>query len=259
MLLVLDLGNTHLTIGLHDGRQWKASWRLQTEAERTSDEYGLQLAALLERASCPPEMLEGICLASVVPALTAALEQACTTYLGQAPLLVSAGLKTGLRLGYEDPLQLGVDRLADAVAAYHLYGGPACVIDFGTATTFNALTAEGEYLGGAIAPGLNLVAEALWRRAARLPRVELEWPPSILGRNTVQAMQAGLLFGYLALVEGMVARYRQELGPTMKVIATGGLAGQIASHTDVLDQVAPWLTLDGLRILWEMNRPDASS
>lgn len=253
MLLVLDLGNTNLTVGLHNGEQWNACWRLQTEAERTLDEYGLQLVALLERAACPPSALEGICLASVVPALTTRLQQACEAYLGQPPLVVTTDLKTGLRIGYEDPRQVGVDRLADAVATYHIYGGPACIIDFGTATTFNALTADGEYLGGAITVGVKLAAESLFTRTARLPRVELEWPPSVIGRNTVHAMQAGLLFGYLALVEGMVARFRQELGPTMRVIATGGLAEQIASHTTVIDQIAPWLTLDGLRILWEMN------
>lgn len=254
MFLALDLGNTNLTVGLYTGEQLTACWRLQTAVERTMDEYGLLLVALLQRASCPPQALAGICLASVVPPLTERLAQACAAYLGQQPLLVDANLETGLRLGYEDPRQIGADRLADAVAAYRLYGGPACIIDFGTATTFNALTAKGEYLGGAITIGVKLAAETLSARTARLPRVELERPPSVIGRNTVHAMQSGLFFGYISLVEGMTARFRQELGPEMKVIATGGLAEQIAPETAVIDILAPHLTLDGLRLLWEMNK-----
>ncbi len=256
MLLVLDLGNTNLTIGLYDGERLAHQWRLQTETTRTMDEYGLQLLTLLQHVGRSPQALRGICLGSVVPALTEPLVQACLTYLGRSPLLVDASLKTGLRLGYEDPRQLGADRIADVVAAYHRYGGPACIIDFGTATTFNALTADGVYLGGAITVGVALAAETLFTRAARLPRIELEWPPSIIGRNTVHAMQSGLLFGYLSLVEGMVARFRQELGPAMKVIATGGLAEVIAPATTVIDTVVPWLTLEGLRLLWEMNHAE---
>lgn len=254
MFLALDLGNTNLTVGLYAGEQLTNHWRLQTVAERTADEYGLALIALLQRAACPPEALEGVCLASVVPPLTDRLSRACETYLGRRPLVVDANLKTGVRLGYEDPRQIGADRLADAVAAYHLYGGPACIVDFGTATTFNALTAEGEYLGGAITIGAALAAETLFTRTARLPRVALARPPSVIGRNTVHAMQAGLFFGYISLIEGMTARFRQELGPGMKVIATGGLAEQIAPETAVIDILAPHLTLDGLRLLWEMNR-----
>lgn len=254
MVLVLDLGNTNLTVGLYVGERLTGFWRLQTVTERTADEYGLALVALLQRAACPPAAPEGICLASVVPALTDRLREACESYLGRSPLVVNANLKTGLRLGYEDPRQIGADRLADAVAAYHLYGGPACIVDFGTATTFNALTAEGEYLGGAITIGAALAVEALCSRTARLPRVELERPPSLIGRNTVHAMQSGLFFGYVSLVEGMVARFRRELGATMKVIATGGLAARIAPETTVIDILAPHLTLDGLRLLWEMNR-----
>jgi len=166
---------------------------------------------------------------------------------------VEAGVKTGVRILYEDPRAVGADRVADAVAVHRLYGGPACVIDFGTATTFNAINARGEYLGGAITAGVNLAADALFEHAAKLPSVSLSRPPSVIGRNTVHAMQSGLLFGYVSMVEGMVSRFRKELGAEMKVIATGGLAESIARETAQIDIIAPWLTLDGLRIIWEMN------
>jgi type III pantothenate kinase len=180
---------------------------------------------------------------------------ACREYLEQDPFLVDVGIKTGIKVRYEDPKAVGADRIADAVAVMYLYGGPACVIDFGTATTFNAVTRDGEYLGGAITAGINLATEALFTHAAKLPRIDLQRPPSVIGRNTVHAMQAGLLFGYVSMVEGMVERFRRELGPEMKVIATGGLAEVIAQETDVIQIIAPWLTLDGLRILWDLNHP----
>jgi type III pantothenate kinase len=168
--------------------------------------------------------------------------------------MVDASVQTGVRVRYDDPSQVGADRIVDAAAVQRLYGGPACVVDFGTATTFDAITAEGDYLGGAIAPGIGIAAEALFQRAAKLPKVELKAPPAAIGRNTVHSMQSGLLFGYVGLVEGMVARFRRELGPQMKVIATGGLSELIARETPVIASVAPWLTLDGLRIIWEMNQ-----
>jgi type III pantothenate kinase len=168
-------------------------------------------------------------------------------------LVVDAGVKTGVRIRYDDPKQVGADRVVDAVAIGHLYGGPACCVDFGTATTFDAISAEGDYLGGAIAPGIGIAADALFQRAAKLPRVDLLRPPSPIGKNTVHSIQSGLLFGYVALVEGMVARFRKELGPDMKVVATGGLAETVAKETAVIDIVAPWLTLDGLRLVHEMN------
>jgi type III pantothenate kinase len=214
----------------------------------------MQFLGLLERANCDSECLSGICLASVVPPLTGRVAQACREYLKQEPLIVDVGVKTGIRIRYEDPRQVGADRVADAVAVHHLYGGPACVIDFGTATTFNAITKEGEYLGGAITAGVNLAAEALYTHAAKLPRIELQRPPSVIGRNTPHAMQSGLLFGYVSMVEGMVERFRQELGPEMKVIATGGLAEVVAKETEAIDVIAPWLTLDGLRLIWELNQ-----
>ncbi len=254
MLLVIDIGNTNLTIGLYEGEDLRHHWRLATDHARMPDEYGLQLLGLLSHAGLELSGLTGIALASVVPPLTGRVLQACREYLKQEALVVDTGIKTGIRIRYEDPRAVGADRVCDAVAVMNLYGGPACIIDFGTATTFNALTQEGDYLGGAITAGINLAAEALVTRAAKLPGIDLQRPPSVIGRNTVHAMQSGLLFGYVSMVEGMVERFRRELGETMKVIATGGLAEIISRETGVIDVLAPWLTLDGLRIIWQLNR-----
>ncbi len=254
MLLTIDVGNTNLTLGLYEGGQLGAHWRLATDQNRMPDEYGLQFLGLLQNAGKTLEDINGIALASVVPQLTSRVIQACREYLKREPLVVDAGVKTGIKIRYEDPKAVGADRVCDAVAVMKMYGGPACVVDFGTATTFNAITKEGEYLGGAITAGINLAAEALYTRAAKLPRIDLQLPPSVIGRNTVHAMQSGLLFGYVSMVEGMVARFRSELGSGMKVIATGGLAEVVAKETRVIDVIAPWLTLDGLRIIWEINQ-----
>jgi type III pantothenate kinase len=255
MLLAIDIGNTNLTLGLYDANNMAAHWRLATDYARMPDEYGLQFHGLLQNASHTVKDVSGICLASVVPQLTGRVVQACREYLDQEPFVVDVGIKTGIKVRYDDPKAVGADRIADAVAVMYLYGGPACVIDFGTATTFNAITKDGEYLGGAITAGINLATEALFTHAAKLPRIDLQRPPSIIGRNTVHAMQAGLLFGYVSMVEGMVDRFRKELGPSMKVIATGGLAEIVAQETDVIQIIAPWLTLDGLRLLWDLNHP----
>ncbi len=257
MLLVIDLGNTNLTLGLYEGPQHAqpgSRWRLATDHSRMPDEYGLQFLGLLQHAGHLTADLDGICLSSVVPPLTNRVVQACQQYLHHQPMLVDSDLKTGVEILYDDPKAVGSDRIADAVAVYTQYGGPACVIDYGTATTFNALTADGKYLGGAIAAGVGIAAEALFQRGARLPRVSLKHPPSVIGRNTPNAIQSGILSGYAAMTEGMVARFRKELGEDMKVIATGGLAELIAEETDVIDILSPWLTLDGLRLIWEMNQ-----
>ena len=253
MLLTIDIGNTNLTLGLYQGETLGPRWRLATVHDRMPDEYGLQFLGLFSHAGHTPESVTGVCMASVVPPLTGKVIEACSRYLGQEPLVVDAGVKTGVRIRYEDPKAVGADRVVDAAAVQRLYGGPACVVDFGTATTFDAISAEGDYLGGAISPGIGIAAEALFLRTAKLPRVDLQRPPTAIGRNTVHAMQSGLLFGYVSLVEGMVARFRAELGPKMKVIATGGLAELIARETDIIQIIAPWLTLDGLRIVWELN------
>ncbi len=254
MLLTIDIGNTNLTLGLYEGGKLGAHWRLATDHNRMPDEYGLQFLGLLQNAGKTLKDIEGISLASVVPPLTGRVIQACREYLKQEPLVVDAGVKTGIKVRYEDPKAVGADRICDAVAVMKLYGGPACVVDFGTATTFNAITKDGEYLGGAITAGINLAAEALYTRAAKLPRIDLQVPPSVIGRNTVHAMQSGLLFGYVSMIEGMVARFRAELGDEMKVVATGGLAEVVAKETKVIGIIAPWLTLEGLRLIWELNQ-----
>ncbi len=254
MLLTIDLGNTNLTIGLYNGDKLGNHWRLATDHARMPDEYGLQLLGLLEHAGRTPADLTGVSLSSVVPPLTGRLVQACREYLHRDPLVVDTGIKTGIKIRYEDPKAVGADRICDAVAVMHLYGGPACVVDFGTATTFNAITKDGEYLGGAITAGINLAADALFAHAAKLQRIDLQVPPSVIGRNTTHAMQSGLIYGFVAMTEGMVERFRGELGPEMKVIATGGLAGLVAKETPVIQIHAPWLTLDGLRILWGLNQ-----
>jgi len=253
MLLTIDIGNTNITIGLYKSQDLGPRWRLATNYEHMPDEYGLQLMGLLAHAGYRVEDISGICLASVVPPVTGKIVETCQKYLHQEPLVVDTGVKTGVRIRYEDPRAVGADRIVDAVAVQHLYGGPACVVDFGTATTFDAITKEGDYLGGAIAPGIGIAAEALYLRTSKLLRVDLQRPPSVIGRNTTHAMQSGLLFGYVSLVEGMVARFRKELGANMKVIATGGLAEIVTKETTVIDVLAPWLTLDGLKLIWEMN------
>ncbi len=254
MLLTIDIGNTNITLGLYNGKELGPRWRLATAFDHMPDEYGLQLLGLIEHAGHTAASVDGICLASVVPPITGKIIEACRRYLNREPLVVDAGVKTGVRVRYEDPRAVGADRIVDAVAVVHLYGVPACVVDFGTATTFDAISKNGDYLGGAIAPGINIAADALYQRTAKLPRVDLQKPPSVIGRNTVHSMQSGLLYGYVGLVEGMVARFRQELGADMKVIATGGLADVVAPETAAIQIVAPWLTLDGLQMIWEMNK-----
>ncbi len=253
MLLTIDIGNTNITLGLYRGERLAAVWRLRTDHERMPDEYGHQILGLIEHAGHAPAHIHGAALASVVPPLTSTFRQACEKYIGQDPLVVGAGVKTGVRIRYEDPKAVGADRVVDAAAVQYKYGGPACVVDFGTGTTFDAVSKEGDYLGGAIAPGIGIAAEALFQRTAQLPRVDLSRPPTAIGRNTVHAIQSGLLFGYVGLVEGMVNRFRDELGPDMKVIGTGGLAERIAAETSVIQHIDPWLTLEGLRLIWDMN------
>ncbi len=256
MLLCIDIGNTNITLGLYNGETLGPRWRLATDHDRMPDEFAMQLLGLLNFAGLATAAIDGIALASVVPPLTGKWVEVCRNYLQYEPLVVDATVQTGMRVLYEPANAVGADRLVDAVAVYRIYGGPACIVDFGTATTFDAITAGGDYLGGAIAPGIGISADALFQRAAKLPKVDLARPPTAIGRNTIHAIQSGLLFGYVGLVEGMVARFRAELGPTMKVIATGGLAGLIANETPVLEHIAPWLTLDGLRMVYAMNQKE---
>ncbi|MGB9640458.1 MAG: type III pantothenate kinase [Anaerolineales bacterium] len=253
MLLAIDVGNTNITLGVYQADQLIAHWRLATNHERMPDEIGIQFINLFHHHHIEVANIDGICIASVVPPLTGKIIEACRNYIHQNPLIVDAGVKTGVRVRYDDPRAIGADRIVDAAAVQKLYGGPACVVDFGTATTFDAIAENGDYLGGAIAPGIGIAAEALFMRTAKLPRVDLQRPPNVIGKNTVHAIQSGLMFGYVSLVEGMVKRFRTELGNNMKVIATGGLAELLAQETPVLEIIAPWLTLDGLNIIWKLN------
>lgn len=259
MLLCIDIGNTNITFGLYEGEKLGPRWRIRTIHEKMPDEYGILMDQLFRHRGYRPDQVTGAALASVVPPLTPIFQEVCWEYMGQEPLVVDAGVRTGVRIRYDNPREIGADRIVDAAAVRALYGVPACVVDFGTATTFDAVSAEGDYLGGAIAPGIGIAAKALFERTAKLPRVELSRPPAAIGRNTTHAIQAGLLFGYVGLVEGMVARFKAELGPQTRVIATGGLAQIIARETEVIDVVDPWLTLHGLRIIHELNKQQATS
>lgn len=254
MLLCVDIGNTNITFGLYEGKELGPRWRIRTVHDKMPDEYGILILQLFRHRGVSPEQVTGVAISSVVPPLTSTFQAVSREYLGLEPLVVDAGVRTGVRIRYENPREVGADRVVDAAAVKALYGVPACVVDFGTATTFDAISAEGDYLGGAIAPGIGIAAEALFMRTAKLPRVDILRPPSVIGRNTVQSIQSGLLFGYVGLVEGMVARFKQELGPNTRVVATGGLAELIARETTVIDIVDPWLTLHGLRIIYELNR-----
>jgi type III pantothenate kinase len=253
MLLAVDIGNTSITVGLYISDKLGPCWRLASDNERTTDEYGILLVQLLERAGVNSREVNQIAIASVVPPLTGTFERACRDYLNAVPLIVDAGTKTGIPLRYEDPKQVGADRVVNAAAVRRIHKGPACIVDFGTATIFDAISAEGEYLGGAISPGIGIASDALFRRAAKLPRVEIMRPPSAIGRNTVHSLQSGLLYGYVGLVEGMVARFRAELGADMKTIGTGALVELIVKETKCIDIVEPWLALQGLKIIYDLN------
>ena len=253
-LLCIDIGNTNIVLGLYAGEQLVTHWRVATDHARMPDEYAVQILALFAHGGYSASDIGDIAVSSVVPTVTGVFEELCHDYFGHEPLVVGAGIKTGVRIRYDSPREVGADRVTNAVAVKSLYSIPACVVDFGTATTFDGIDAAGDYLGGAIAPGIGISAEALFSRTAKLPRVELIAPPRAIGGNTVESMQSGLLFGYVGLVEGMVARFRAELGDSMQVIGTGGLAGVIARDTPIFDVIDPWLTLKGLRLIYNMNR-----
>jgi type III pantothenate kinase len=257
VLLVLDVGNTTITVGAYGPGGLQGPWRLGTRRERSGDEYGLLLRGLLAGEGIPPEAVTGLAVSCVVPPVRPAVAEMSRRVFGLDPLFVEPGIRTGLPILTDQPQEVGADRIVNAVSALARHGGPAIVVDFGTATTFDALSSRGEYLGGAIAPGVGIAAEALFERAAKLPRVELTLPPQVIGRNTVASMQAGLMFGYAALVDGIVHRMAGELAPPdgqgVTVLATGGHASALAGACRTLQHVEPDLTLDGLRRLWERN------
>ena len=263
MLLAIDIGNSMVTLGVFDGERLDTTVRVTTDTRRLADEYGLLITSLLKLKGVEHSGIDSVSMCSVVPPLTAVFEEVCQTYFGQRALVVTAGVRTGLRILYDNPRDVGSDRIVDAVAAIALYGSPVIVVDFGTATVFDAVSEDGVYLGGAIAPGINVAAEALFLNTSQLRRGELVAPNTAIGQNTSSALRSGLVFGYTGLVDGMVDRFKQELGPNSKVIGTGGLAGIIAQETKIFDAINPDLTLIGLRLVFEMNQsrssPSASS
>ncbi len=257
MLLAVDIGNTNVTLGVFDAERIVASWRLSTDPRRMPDEYALQLSELLPMKGVALSDVDALSMCSVVPPLTSVFDVASRTLFGVEPLIVGAGTRTGVRVRYDSPHDVGADRVVDAAAAYHFHGGPAVVVDFGTATVFDAISADGAYLGGAIAPGLAIAAEALYQSTSMLRRVEMTAPETAIGTSTPHSMRSGLVFGYAGLVEAMVRRFKDELGdPEATVIGTGGLADLMAQETSVFDVVDQELTLRGLAYIYSLNDPD---
>lgn len=254
MLLAIDIGNSNIVLGVFEGEVLRDSWRIGTKASRTADEYAMIIKDLFGFAELGFSQIDGVIVSSVVPPLLPVMHEMTRKYFKLEPCVVTSETRTGITLRYDNPREIGADRIVNAAAAFELFGGPLIIVDFGTATTFCAVTKGGEYLGGAITPGIKISAEALYQRAAKLPRIELVRPRTVIGRDTVSAMQAGILFGYAGLVDGIVERMKRELGGGARVVATGGLAALVAPETGSVTDVRPDLTLQGLRILYHRNR-----
>ena len=254
MLLAIDIGNTNIALGVFEGGTLRATWNVATDIDKTADEYAVLLLNLLPMEGLNLSDIDHVSIACVVPPLLTIFEEISQRYFNISPLIVGPGVKTGVRICTDNPREVGADRVANAAAAHHLYSGPMILIDFGTATTLDVLSKEGDYLGGAIAPGILISAEALVERASKLPRVELVPPEHAIGKNTVTTMQSGIIFGYVGLIESLVNRMNHELGQDAYVVATGGLAAIIARQTKVVNTVNMHLTLIGLRLIHELNR-----
>lgn len=253
MLIVVDAGNTNIVFAVHDGAEWRGTWRIATDAQRTSDEYAVWLLTLMQLSGLKREQIGTAVIGTVVPAALYHLRRLCRDWFAVEPLVARANLDWGFEINVDNPEEVGADRLLNTLAGHQIYGGPLVAIDFGTATTFDVADGNGAYIGGIIAPGVQLSIEALHRAAARLPRIGIARPQSVIGRNTVTAMQSGVYWGYVAMIEGLVARIKVEYGAPLNVIATGGLASLVAEGTPVISHIDPDLTLEGLRMLAARN------
>jgi type III pantothenate kinase len=253
MILTMDIGNTNIKTALFDGTEMYKYWRMSTNITSTSDEYGVRLMSMFAHEGVSKDVVDGIIVSSVVPTINYTIEHMLLNYIGKTPLFVAPGIKTGINIRYENPRELGSDRIANAVAAYDEYGGPCIFIDFGTATTFGVVDREGSFLGGTICPGIKLSSEALVTGTAKLPRFELAKPDTVIGRTTLTNLQSGMYYGYVGLVVYLVRKMKQELGKSAVVVATGGMAQMIAEESRVIDHVDGTLTLKGLRLIWEKN------
>jgi type III pantothenate kinase len=253
LIFVFDVGNTNIVLGVYDREELKHHWRIETNRHRTEDEFGMIVKNLFDHVELSFSDIDGIIISSVVPPIMFSLERMCQKYFHLKPLIVGPGIKTGLDIKYENPREVGADRIVNAVAAIHEYGSPLVIVDFGTATTYCYINEQNQYMGGAIAPGIGISTEALYSRAAKLPRIEISRPDDVVGKNTVSAMQAGILYGYVGQVEGIVKRMKDKSKVPPKVIATGGLANLIAEESNVIDAVDPFLTLKGLQLIYKRN------
>lgn len=255
MLLALDIGNTNITCGVFQGDKLVTTWRMSTAIHRMPDEYANLMLSIMERRGVTGAQIKDVVICSVVPPLLIIFDEVCKYFLKKSPLIVEAGIKTGIRIDMDNPREVGADRIVNAVAAHQLYGSPLIIIDMGTATTIDVINKSGDYIGGAIAPGIYIATEALFTRTAVLPRIELSLPRKAIGRNTVAAMQSGIVFGYIGLIEGLVNRIQTELDEKAKVIGAGGFATLLSQATDVIDIINSDLTLIGLRMIYNINRP----